>query len=201
MEDDGLLTFDEHGFVRMDELPDVDPDLALPTGELDRVRLVLRDDPIPQSLDDGWDAMVDQVDTVDGTDSIGLIPDDADDAGDAVVGPIVLVADDPADGAAIDAAGAPVVDGGIASGPEVDNDASIEADDAPNWTSFNADPALPDPTDTAWATDDPLDLMGLGDDPLTPSYDPLDTPDDPLDTDVVEFHPDDGGGNPGFSPH
>lgn len=196
MSDDSGLTFDADGFVRMDDLPDVDPDSAIPESQLDHIRLVLQDDPIPARLESGWDSLVAGVDAVDGSDSISLIPDDS--GSDAISGPIMLI-DDPADDANLTSMGdAPTDDIGDDDLAAAAPDPSDEPESSWSWP--DDDPTATDPVESSWTPDDPLDLMGLGDNPFG-GYDPLAPPDDPLDIDVVELHHDDGDGTPGSSPH
>ncbi|HEX7134940.1 MAG TPA: hypothetical protein VF228_20365 [Iamia sp.] len=79
------LRLDADGYLDMDQFPDDGTDLAGP--ELDQLRETLHADPVEEPTPEQWDAMFDDVVTVDGTgpfaldDVDGLTTDDGFDAG------------------------------------------------------------------------------------------------------------------------
>lgn len=184
------LTFDADGFVRMDALPDVDPDAAVTPDELARLQAALHDESVPSRVGADWDAMVADVDRIDFGDSIDLVPDDGTDT-DVASGPIVLVEDQ------IDAARRPADFEPDAVGRT--NPASAGADPSAATAELTStddplDPSLEtgslDEANSAWVTADPYAIPG--DAELAPDLGELDTIDDLLDVDVVELHPDNG---------
>jgi hypothetical protein len=189
MSDGPDLTFDPDGFVRMDDLPDTDPDAALPPDELTRLQAMMHGDAVPTGIEAGWDAMVADIDRIDFGDSLALVPDDgADPDGDGPAGPIVLVDDDAAGGSSgefePEAIGRPDSTS-TTSARDAIPDEPHPTTDSPGWTS---DEAL-DGSDSSWATDDVHTVAD--DEHLTPDPGELDAI-DLLDVDVVELHHDDG---------
>jgi hypothetical protein len=192
MSDHADLTFDADGFVRMDALPDVDPDGAVTPAELARLQAALHDEVVPSSVGADWDAMVADVDRIDFGDSTGLVPDDGADLDvDGPSGPIVLVEDE------IDTDRSPVdfepdaIGRTNASSTGADHGASTTVEFTSN-DPFDAqlDGASLGGSDAAWATDDLYATSG--DDDLTGDLGAPEVVDDLLDVDVVELHHDDG---------
>jgi hypothetical protein len=197
MSDGPDLTFDADGFVQMDALPDIDPDVAVTPDELARLQTALHHEAVPSLVDSAWDAMVADVDRIDFGDSIGLVPDDGADLDvHGPSGPIVLVDDD------TDAAGPPVDFEPDAIGrPGSVSTGADRSEATAEFTGDTLDPPLDhgalDASDSSWATDDPFTIVGTDD--LAPDLSELDTVDDLIDVDVVELHHDDG--DPPGTPH
>ncbi len=89
MDPEQQLTFDAEGYVRMEDLPDVDPDTALAPAELARLHDALIGEQPPDSLLASWDAVVETVDELVPGDLADIVPNEPAFA----PGPINLVDD------------------------------------------------------------------------------------------------------------
>jgi hypothetical protein len=89
MDPEQQLTFDAEGYVRMEDLPDVDPDAALAPGELARLHDALIGEQPPDSLLASWDAVVESVDELAPGDLADIVPNEPA----STPGPINLVDD------------------------------------------------------------------------------------------------------------
>jgi hypothetical protein len=192
MSDGPDLTFDADGFVRMDALPDVDPDVAVAPDELARLQSALRDGAVPSNVGADWDAMVADVDRIDFGDSLALVPDDGVDVdGDGPPGPIVLVEDEPATSREPldfepEAIGRPA-DSSAGGDRSASTDSAATTRETPGW---DPDPDALDVSDSSWGADDPFTIPDTDD--RAPDLGEIDQTDDLLDVDVVELHHDDG---------
>jgi hypothetical protein len=193
MSDRPDLSFDADGFVRMDELPDLDPELAVAPDSLARLQAALHDEPVPKDVGADWDAMVGQIDRIDAGDSIHLVPDNdgAEPEGDGASGPIVLVEDVAAPGRGTTDFEPEAVGRRGHSSTDADQRSMTERP-APSAdrTEWIREPDGLDAPGPSWATDDPLAIT-----PDDPSSDlgALEPVDDLIDVDTVELHHDDDG--------